>query len=222
MCAFDPQWEDVYKNTSFGGGYPDTHLVRFIARNLYSHDRKTTKILEVGCGVGANLWYLIREGFDVYGLDGSKTAIRKCFDRLEKQGLSCHLTAGDACSMDFPDEVFDAIVDVECIYANTIADIKKILGRVYQTLKTGGLFFSMMFSRRTWGYGLGEEIEPNTFAKIKNKIFEGRGIAHFFTAEEVRSLLSEAGFRDIEINLASRTENNQEYVIEELLCMAKK
>lgn len=222
MCSFDVTWEEVYQKTGFGGGYPDTHLVRFVARNLYAKERKTTRILEVGCGVGANLWYLIREGLDTYGIDGSKTAIEKCGANLEKQGLRCKLFVQDACSLKFEGNYFDAIVDIECIYANRLADIQKILREIYRTLKKDGLFFSMMFSKNTWGYGLGKEIEKNTFAEINNRIFGGRGMAHFFTGEEIRGLLSETGFKNIEINVTSRTENNRQHIIEEWLCQAKK
>lgn len=222
MSPFDKTWEEVYQQTSFGGGYPDTNLVRFVARNLYSRNRKSTKILEVGCGMGANLGYLVKEGFDVYGLDGSETAIKKCLERLKNQDLSCHLVVEDACSLKFEKNFFDAIVDIECIYANTIGDIKTILQEAYRVLKNDGLFFSMMFSKNTWGYGLGKEIEKDTFTEINNRIFSGKGITHFFTVEEIQGLLSEVGFRDIEINVTSRTENNQQHTIEEFLCQAKK
>ena len=114
------------------------------------------------------------------------------------------------------------MIDIECIYANTISDIKKILREAYRTLKKDGLFFSMMFSRNTWGYGMGKEIEKNTFSEINNKIFGGRGIAHFFETKEIQDLLTEIGFRDVEVNITSRTENNRQYTIEELLCQAKK
>lgn len=33
------------------------------------------KVLEVGCGTGANLWMMAKEGLQVYGLDSGKTAI---------------------------------------------------------------------------------------------------------------------------------------------------
>ena len=222
MCAFDTTWEEVYQKTGFGGGYPDTNLVRFVARNLYSKDRKSTRILEVGCGIGANLWYFAREGFDTYGLDGSKTAIEKCSERLKQQNYSCKLVVGDACATDLPHGYFDAVVDVECIYANRISDIRRILSEIYRVLKTDGLFYSMMFGVKTTGYGLGKELEPNTFADIKSRAFAGRGIAHFFTEEEIRCLLEQAGFRDIEINWVLRTEKQQQETIHEFLCQAKK
>ena len=38
--------------------------------------KKRLKILEVGCGTGANLSFFIEEGFNTYGIDGSKVAIK--------------------------------------------------------------------------------------------------------------------------------------------------
>ena len=41
-------------------------------------DRKNIKLLETGCGSGGNLKMLIKEKFDVYGLDNSEKAINVC------------------------------------------------------------------------------------------------------------------------------------------------
>jgi len=52
--------------------YPNVALIQFVAANYFSlpqEDRCQLKILEIGCGSGANLWMLAKEGFDAYGLD---------------------------------------------------------------------------------------------------------------------------------------------------------
>ena len=38
-------------------------------------ERKNINMLEVGCGSGANLWMLAKEGFNAFGLDESKEAL---------------------------------------------------------------------------------------------------------------------------------------------------
>ena len=56
-------WEKVFRENEWGK-YPSESLIRFVARNFYkADDRFAVKILEVGCGTGANLWYMLREGF---------------------------------------------------------------------------------------------------------------------------------------------------------------
>ena len=53
------------------------------------------KVLEIGCGTGSNIWFLAREGFDVFGLDGSQTAILKTREKLDREQLSAELNVGD-------------------------------------------------------------------------------------------------------------------------------
>ena len=68
--TWDENWEKFYKNFS-GNRYPEPILIRLIAKNFFRiKTRKKIKILDLGCGEGANLWFLAREGFDAYGIDG--------------------------------------------------------------------------------------------------------------------------------------------------------
>ena len=68
-------WEDLF-STQDWGKYPPIELVKFIAKNFYSkEDKKDIRILELGSGTGANLWFCAREGFRVYGIDGSQVHV---------------------------------------------------------------------------------------------------------------------------------------------------
>lgn len=216
-------WESVYAQTGFGGGYPDIHLVRFVARTFYGKpNRSKVKLLELGCGVGANLWYLSQEGFDSHGIDISPSAIEKCGEHLASKNLKAKLFVGNAESTEFKAGTFDGVIDVECIYANRLAAIRKIFAEACRLLKRDGRFFGLLFSRGSWGDKTGDLIEANTYANVPNRIFGHRGIAHFFSQEEIESLLQEAGFRYFEINLTYRTEDHQQNVIKEWIVQATK
>jgi 2-polyprenyl-3-methyl-5-hydroxy-6-metoxy-1,4-benzoquinol methylase len=80
-------WEQVFLSQAWGK-YPSEDLIRFVARNFYkSEDRSRVKILEVGCGPGANLWFFAREGFSFSGVDGSAAAIEQATARLDAEVL---------------------------------------------------------------------------------------------------------------------------------------
>ena len=84
-------WEDIFQNNEWGK-YPSLAVVRFVARNFYKvPNRKDIRILELGCGTGANLWYCAREGFSVIGLDGSKTALNTMISRFNAEHLNSNL-----------------------------------------------------------------------------------------------------------------------------------
>ena len=95
--SWDPVWENVFRSQAWGK-YPGEDLIRFVARNFYGvPDRSAIRLLEVGCGPGANLWFMAREGFTVYGIDGSQTAIDQARARLDAEcpGWKGQLWCGD-------------------------------------------------------------------------------------------------------------------------------
>ena len=101
--GFDKKWEsDVYGAGRQLNLYPFDVVVGFVARNFSRvNDRKDVKILDVGCGAGNHAWYLAREGFSVFGIDGSASAISFAKSRLAKDGLSAELVVGDITDMDW-------------------------------------------------------------------------------------------------------------------------
>ena len=120
--VWDMVWDDVFCKSEWGK-YPNESLIRFVAGKYYgSPNRKNIKILEVGCGPGANLWYLSREGFNAYGVDGSQKAISIARKRFSDEHLMVELQVCDIMKLPYPDNYFDCVVDIECLYANSFAN----------------------------------------------------------------------------------------------------
>src|SRR5580698_5080821 len=93
--TWDPVWEAIFRSKSWGK-YPPEHVIRFVARSFFTaEDRSKVKLLEIGCGPGANVWFMAREGFSVCGIDGSATAIERATKRLATEGLMADLRVGD-------------------------------------------------------------------------------------------------------------------------------
>lgn len=125
--------------------YPNEELCRFMGRNFFKlgpADRKKTRILEVGCGSGANLWMIAREGFDAWGLDFSKEAIGLCRQMLERYGTTANLAVGDMQASGLPATSFDAVVDVFSSNCFDNAGHARFLDEAGRLLKPGGRFFS--------------------------------------------------------------------------------
>src|ERR1035441_2780479 len=97
--SWDPSWEKVFRSRDWGK-YPPEELVRFVARTYYSvPDRKSIRLLEIGCGTGANVWFMAREGFTVSGIDGSVTAIEKARQRITAERLQAHFEVGEVATL---------------------------------------------------------------------------------------------------------------------------
>ena len=207
--SWDPIWEQIFSQRSWGR-YPPEELIRFVAQEFSQvADRRQVKVLEVGCGPGANIWFLSREGLDTYGIDGSETAILKAREHLESEGLAGHLQVGDIVALSdfYPPSYFDAVIDVGCLQCNNLREVETILDQVMTVLKPQGKVYSMMLAAGSWGEGSGTEVEPGTFVDIREGAGRGAGRNHFFTLEEVQKLFSH--FSDVQIESSTRSVNDR-------------
>lgn len=183
-------WENIFLSQEWGR-YPAEPLIRFIARNFYKLDRPSVRILEVGCGPGANLWYLAREGFSFLGIDISQAAINQACTRLDAEVPGWRqrgsLERSDITTCDFGDQVFDAVIDNECIYCIPFAQARQIYSKLQIALKPGGKLFSRTFTTETWGYRSGVKIDEQTFLCDQGPM-AGKGASRFTSEDELQSL----------------------------------
>lgn len=211
--SWDPQWENIFRTRGWTR-YPLESLIRFAARHYYrASDRSKVSFLELGCGEGNNVWYLTREGFDVYGLDGSATAIAKAQARLQAEGLTAHLQTGDVIRLAeiYSGRQFDVIINAGCLQHNGFAAIRSALVQARELLKPGGRIFSTMIATGSYGDGLGDEVEPGTYTNISDGHLAGLGLCHFFTLAEVQELFSDFSEVQIECAVSSADKRRQEY-----------
>ncbi len=199
-------WERIH-STQIWGGYPSEHVIRFVARNYYNRVRNEVKILDFGCGTGANTWFLAREGFDTYAFDISESAISKLNDRMKNEGLKVNAICSDGMSLPYEEKSFDAIIDNVSIFSNPMKDIKKMYEKCFQLLIRGGKLMTVVFSKETTGYGTGIEIEPGSYEGIQKGPIQSLGIRHFFNQEELESCLYEVGFGRVVIEKMYYTDN---------------
>jgi SAM-dependent methyltransferase len=125
--------------------YPNEELCRFMGRHYFPiplEERRNVRILEVGCGSGANLWMIAREGFDAHGLDLSEEAIRLSARMLQHYKTKATLSIGDMMACPFPDEYFDAVVDIFSAYCLDEVGFAFFLAEVRRLLKPRGRMFS--------------------------------------------------------------------------------
>ena len=220
---WNPGWNDVF-NAKEWGKYPPEELIRFMGRHYFSSkEGRTIKVLEVGCGTGANVIFLAQEGCDVTGIDGSRVGLNLANQRLIEKGLRARLDQGDAMDLPYSDASFDCVLDIECIYANSLNDSRRIVNEIHRVLKPNGLFFSKTFMTGTSGEATGRKDakEPNTYLEITDGPFnQGYGLIRLTSENEIPSLYGV--FPDIEVDYVFRTDRNRTKEVREWLITCRK
>ncbi len=190
--SWDPVWEEIFQNNEWGK-YPGEDVIRFVARNFYSApNRSEVKILEMGCGPGANLWYMAREGFNITGVEGSETAVAKANQRLDKEvpHWQGEVIQGDVTHMHYQDNSFDAVLDIGVTPANSFTASQQIFAEASRVLKPGGKLYSRCLAVGCWGDGTGEQLAKNTFHVAVGPL-QGKGLIRFTDKEDISTLLPE-------------------------------
>jgi tellurite methyltransferase len=141
--------------------------VQFGAIDIYLFDQLLrgritpgTRILDVGCGSGRNLVYLLRQGFEVFGVDSDPRALQAARHLAASiaPGLPAdnfRLEAIEATS--FPNEFADFVISSAVLhFARSDDHFRAMLQGSWRVLKPGGLFFCRLAS----SIGIENQIRP--------------------------------------------------------------
>jgi len=208
--------------------YPNEELLRFLGRNYFGitnlQERTQIKILELGCGSGANLWMLAKEGFDTFGIDIAKNALEFAKQMFIKWGVNANLKPGSFTDLPYADNSFDSIVDVFSIYCLNDKDFLLAIEEVVRILRPGGLFFSYTPSIESdafINYSPSEKIDKYTLNGIHRRTspyFGNNYPFHFISNERYEKVLSDRNlhvdYNEIVMRSYNKgTENFQHVVI---------
>lgn len=146
--------------------------------------RKDARVLDVGCGGGANLLRLLAlapEGH-VTGLDYSETSVVTSRETAAAEVAAgrCEVVQGDVAAMPFTDGSFDLVTGFETIYF--WPDVPRALAEIRRVLAPGGTLFFC------------NEDDGTSNEDWTSAIDELR----VYTADELAALLAEAGFTGID------------------------
>ena len=203
-------WERIYRER---GDLQFEVLPRIRRASGAFKEKGCQKILDLGCGTGKHSLFLAEEGFQVYATDLSGTGIKIARKKAKSLGINnIHFKQHDMREIPFDDGFFDAVVCIWTIYHGTLTDIKKTVGEIYRVLKLDGTVLTDMLSVTHETYGLGKEIEKDTFVGEKQG---EEGVPHHYTTrEEIIRLFSE--FRKLTIRLPVSSyigENGEKHIV---------
>ena len=218
---WDRTWEEIFSSRPWGK-YPGEELIRFVARNYYGvPDRSAVAAVELGCGPGANLWYVAREGFRVLGIDGSPSAIAQAKARLDAEcpDWCGDLQVGDFRRLPWADGSADFAIDNEAVYCADFESAVAIYAEAARVLKPGGKMFVRTFAAGSWGEATGRPAGRGAWYCAEGP-HPGDGYARFTAEKDIPELLSAFRLLSAEENII--THQNRTKAVREWIITAEK
>jgi len=193
-----PDWDDVFakKGKYFTEPHPDMERLA----NLFS-EKGIRRILDLGCGTGRHLLFLLKRGFEVYGLDGSPNGLEIAKNWIKEENLSSELVC-QKIEHKFPykDGFFDAVISIQVIHHNLMKDIIFTVKEIERILKPEGFIFF------TFPLLQGFYVQKQKMKKVETRTYiplEGqeKGLPHhFFTVAEIKRIFSAFDLLEIYID----------------------
>ncbi len=135
-------WENIYASGQQCNVAPFDEVIAFVYKN--KPNKSHVRILEVGCGTGNNLEFLLKQGFDVIGIDGSKTAIKMAGEKIGHHNV--HF--GSFSKLPFY-SIFDMVIDRAALSFASELEIVMAIDEIHRVLLPNGKFLFTPFAKST-------------------------------------------------------------------------
>jgi ubiquinone/menaquinone biosynthesis C-methylase UbiE len=141
-CAYEKRYRKVYEaGAAFWEKFtPTKTLVDFL------HEWKPTKGLkavDMGCGEGRDSIFLANEGFDVTGVDSSRSGIKRAKTRAKAERANVNFIVADVTKLPMKDGTYDLSINIACLQMIIHQHARdKHLREAHRVLGNGGTYFS--------------------------------------------------------------------------------
>ena len=136
---------------------------------------KKSTLLDVGCGNGKNIKYMLENGINASGIDFSEKLVQVC----QKKGLNA--TYGDVLEIPFPDDMFDNIISIAVIHhLQKETDRIQAINEMIRVCKPGGKILISVWSVEQTG----QEIQNRTFVYGDNQVKWVDTTRYYFVYDE--------------------------------------
>ncbi len=200
-------WNKIYTHHKRHAIWPWTDLVQLVMRYASPPYQKGFKVLELGCGAGANIPFfasLEGGGVSYFSVESSEVIVSQLHETYPQFRDS--IEVGDF-TTELPNEQFDLIVDRGAMICNKSKAIARCIQRCYAQLNSGGKFIGVdWYSTQCSSFAQAQVEDEWTRVNFVNGPFVPVHRIHFSDKEHLLDL-----FSNFEIEALEHKTINNEY-----------
>lgn len=190
--SYQTGWLDAYAESNDKEFLWKEEPIEFLPKYVsYFKDRGVRHVLDVGCGEGRNSLFLLRNAFQVTGIDLSPLATAKALHKVRQHDLVNYVFLNidiEEYPWVFPSGQFDALVCLDVF--GQILKIDNLVDNFHRALKDGGYVLLNLYSPQDDAFGIGERVAEKTFLYKKTlwRFFDREDIVGIFNKFEIISI----------------------------------
>jgi SAM-dependent methyltransferase len=151
-------------------GEIDIYLFDQLLKGRFDSARR---VLDAGCGEGRNLVYLLKQGYECFGIDRAPAAIdeiRALAAAAAPQLPPENFVVGEVDALPWPEASMDAVICSALLhFARDEAQFDSMMREMWRVLKPGGVFFARLAST----IGIEELVQPVDGSRRRVRVPDG-------------------------------------------------
>ena len=181
----DHDWDLLYREGTppWETGLPADELVRLVEEKTL----KPCRVLEIGCGTGANAIYLAKRGFEVTAVDMSPTAIERARTRCEQHDALLRIVLDDIFTFSKNSGTFDLVFDGGFYHFIRQTDLGRFLDLLWRVTYPGSLYLTLAGAAGETAPGGPPQVSEEQMRWELGRLFECVAVRPFRFASPVRS-----------------------------------
>ena len=221
--TFSKEWNQRYQENTQMSIWPWSDLISYVKR-FVSPINKELKVLELGCGAGANIPFFKQLGVDYHAVEGSEAIVKNFWSRFPE--LKSKIKIGDftnAIPWEYP---FDLVIDRSALTLNSTSAICNCINSIYKSLSVDAYgyyigidWFSVNHSAYREG---GQEVDKYTRTNYIKGQFANVGRVHFSDADHIKELFADFELLALEEKIITQYMPNNHYISATWNFVAKK
>ena len=177
----DLGWDKTYRQKRHLSIWPWSDLVSFVMRYA-KPNTSNFRVLELGCGAGANIPFFVSLGVDYFSVEFSETIVSSLHKRFPQ--FEDTIVVGDF-TKTLPVGKFDLIVDRAAVVCNRTEAIKLCLENCYEQLNPNGKFIGIdWYSTKCSAFQQSQKEDAWTRTNFPPGPFAGSGARYHFSDKE--------------------------------------
>ena len=175
-------WNNIYKTKKHESIWPWNDVIKLCKR--FCNKKKNQKILELGCGLGANIPFFIKEKFKYHGIDHSKIAvnkIKKNFPTIKNDIIHADITNFNFKNFE---NKFDVILDRGTLTHLNNKEFRLVTNKIQKLMLPSSIFICCsLYSHKCTDHVNNKNqniFDKGLFAKV--------GYINFFNKKKIKNL----------------------------------